>query len=833
MMRLIPRSVRGRLWSALGLLALAIVCISTLTWIALQRVDARLQDLHQQSLSQVAQAIDLSKRSSDLATSAPYLLNQRSNFLIQQEGEKLLDVLARVRDEWPTSATTETDRAALTTLTTQMESGIRDLVKASQSLDNVQAVVRARVAALSTLRERVTVQVEDDTTPAQERLTWWTLHSMNADALNAAYADNLIGVGEEQRHYQRKAQLASDGQMSFQQALYLNRLNELVRGDVGIFELRRRELDFTLDAQNALFRIRRDANHINELATDFARRAEAVLTAERSSSSRTIQFTRVSVAAISLAALGLALVAALYVSRYVAFNVGRVSEAMVRLANGDRSSVLPRRLGGDDEIGDLFRSFRSFRANALRLDRSNRQLDQRNALFEKVFANITDGIAITDSTGKLTASNPAFERILGVGNLQGSFVDWLYHSAFGRSAKDAGLSVQHRGHLVLNSAQGDVLEIRASRLPDEGRVWLISDVTEQHKVAQRVAQIDRIELLGKLAGDTAHDFANILSTIRTHAHLLSDTTSAPQNVSAIENAVDYGAALTDRLLAFARKQPLSPEVFDLNALVEGMVELVEIGLKPKVRLKVVPADAPLHVRADPGQLESAILNLVLNSNNAIQKSGSIQITLAKTKDGHAQIAVSDTGAGMSKSIQEKAIQPFFTTRAGDGGTGLGLSIVYGFINQSGGKLDIDSQDGKGTTVTVSLPCADARASAPQPDFAGLALVVDDSETDRQVTTQALRDLGYQVSPYATANDALQAARRDHFDLIVSDFDLGGIQDGLDVLTTSKTQNPAAQHILISGKSSLNDHRGSDIMFVEKPVSAARLSTVLKKNRETI
>ncbi len=829
-MRLVPRSVRGRLWTALGLLALAIVCISTLTWIALQRVDARLQELHQQSLGQVAQAIDLSKRSSDLATSAPYLLNQRSNFLIQQEGQKLLDVLTRVREEWPTSGTADADRALLTSLTFEMESGIVDLVKASQSLDQVQAVVRARVAELSTLREDVTLRVEDESTQAQERLTWWTLHSMNADALNAAYADNLIGVGEEQRHYQRKAQLAIAGPMTNAQTTYLNRVNGLVQGDTGVFELRRQELGLTLDAQNALFRIRRDANHINELATDFAKRAEAVLTEERSSSSNTIQFTRASVAAISLAALCLALVAALYVSRYVAFNVGRVSEAMVRLANGDRSSVLPRRLGGDDEIGDLFRSFRSFRANALRLDRSNRQLDQRNALFEKVFANITDGIAITDSTGKLTASNPAFERILGVGNLRGSFVDWLYQSAFGSCAKDAGLSVQHRGHLVLKSAKGDVLEIRASRLPDEGRVWLISDVTEQHRVAERVAQIDRIELLGKLAGDTAHDFANILSTIRTHAHLLHDAQSETTNVSAIENAVDYGAALTDRLLAFARKQPLSPEVFDLNTLIEGMVELVEIGLKPNVQLEVVPADAPLHVRADPGQLESAIFNLVLNSNNAIEDAGTIQITLSKTDDGHAEIVVSDTGSGMPKSVQSKAIQPFFTTRAGDGGTGLGLSIVYGFINQSGGKLDIDSQVGKGTTVTVSLPRAEDPAGATIQSFAGRALVVDDNDNDRRVTAQALTDLGYRAKTYATAEDALQAAESDDFALIVSDFDLGGAQDGLDVLTATKKHAPLARHILISGKSSLRDLQASDVLFVEKPVSAACLSAVLNADK---
>ena len=162
-MPLVPSSVRGRLWTALGLLALAIVCISTLTWIALQRVDARLQDLHRQSLAQVAQAIDLSKRSSDLATSAPYLLNQQSNFLIEQEGEKLLGILERVREEWPTSSTAETDRAALTALTVEMQNGIRDLVIASQSLDQVQAVVRARVADLSTLREDVTLRVEDQT----------------------------------------------------------------------------------------------------------------------------------------------------------------------------------------------------------------------------------------------------------------------------------------------------------------------------------------------------------------------------------------------------------------------------------------------------------------------------------------------------------------------------------------------------------------------------------------------------------------------------------------------------------------------------------------------
>ena len=830
MISLLPRSVRGRLWAALGLLSLAIICISFLTWVALQRVDARLQDLHQQSLTQVAQAIDLSKRSSDLATSAPYLLNQRSNFLVQQEGEKLLDVLERVRRDWPTSDTADADRAAVVDLTYDMEGGIRDLVKASQSLDQIQSSVRARVADLSTLREVVTRQIEDQTTETEELLAWWTLQSMNADALNAAYAGNLIGVGEEQRHYQRQRQLAVGSIKTAEQNAYMQNLDGLVLGETGVFELRREELDVNLNAQNALFRIRRDANRINQLASDFAKQAEAVLTEERSSSSSTIQFTRFAVAGVSLAALALALVAALYVSRYVAFNVGRVSEAMVRLAKGDRSSVLPRRLGGDDEIGDLFRSFRSFRANALRLDRSNKLLDQRNALFEKVFANISDGIAITDPAGKVTASNPAFARILATDRISGSLVDWLYSSSFGRSAAETKLSVQHRGHLVLTSEDGQIVEMRASRLPDEGRVWLVSDVTEQRKVAERVEQIDRIELLGKLAGDTAHDFANILSTIRTHAHLLKEEKlDQTENLDAIENVVDYGASLTDRLLAFARKQPLLPEVFDLNALVEGMVELVEIGLKPSVDLEVVPAKVPLLVRADPGQLESAIFNLVLNSNHAIETAGIIRIEITKADKDFAEISIVDTGSGMSNSTQKKAIQPFFTTRASTGGTGLGLSIVYGFINQSGGKLEIVSEEGKGTTVRVALPLVEHHSKTVQIANGQRALLVDDNADDREVTEQALKNLGYTARICKTAEDAVLAMETEVFALVVSDFDLGKGQSGIDILTSAQELFPEADRILISGKSSLNGTPANGMHFIEKPVTDASILRVLRQS----
>lgn len=826
------RTVRGRLWAALGLLSLAVLAASAVTWLALQRVDARLQDLHQETLSQVAQALDLSKRSADLATSAPYLLNQRSNFLIEQEGAKLLTVLDRVRADWPQTRFGESSNdVPVSDILDSMAAGVTDLVAASSLLDGLQAEIRGRTAMLGRLRD---IASEAIASPGDDavRLIWWSLQSMNADALNAAYAGNLIGVGEEQRHYLWQKNTLSEAQLNDDQTAFLSSLENSVWGATGIFELRRQELSSNLDAQNALFRIRHDANRVNNLASDYAEQAEGFLARERDASSSTIRVTRISVTAISAISLVLALTAALYVSRYVTFNVSRVSAAMVRLANGDRASVLPRRIGGNDEIGDLFRSFRSFRANALRLDRSNRQLDQRNALFEKVFTNISDGIAITDPSGRVTACNPAFTKILHlpVGTSEpGSFVDWLYASSFASSALRNDLRSDHRGFCELVSSNGQVLEIRASKLPDDGRVWLLSDVTERRKMSDRLQQIDRIETLGKVAGDTAHDFANILSSIRTHAHLMETQKEAESSASldAINNAVDFGSSLTDRLLAFARKQSLTPERVDLNALIEGMTDLVEISLKPNVTLQVSLPAKPLHVLVDPGQLESALFNLLLNANNAVEDAGSIQVSLEYSEPDQARILIQDDGQGMSEDVLARAIEPFFTTRGGEGGTGLGLSIVYGFIRQTGGHLNIDSKTGGGTQIEILLPIAEAEMAIAGATVPKTSLLVEDDPITRKAVKSALERHGFEVTTRTTGPDALALLVDHRFDLVLSDLDLGNDVDGLAVINAVRHIAPSTKTIMMSGKSSGARTLASHTNFIEKPVTFEKLSEALE------
>lgn len=827
------RTVRGRLWAALTLLSVAVLSASAVTWVALQRVDARLQDLHQETLSQVAQAIDLSKRSSDLATTAPYLLNQRSNFLIEQEGAKLLTVLDRVRTDWPETRfdSAQDPQTPVSDILDSMTAGVSDLVAASRSLDTLQAQLRERTVVLGVLRNTATTATASPDGDDAARLIWWSLQSMNSDSLNAAYAGNLIGVGEEQRHYLRQREALNEVPLNAQQEVFLQQLEGAVWGVTGIFELRRLELSSNLEAQNALFRIRHDANRINELAGEYAGQAEAFLAGERVASSRTIWGARMSVAAISAVSLALAMTAAIYVSQYVTFNITRVSAAMVRLANGDRASALPRRLGGKDEIGDLFRSFRSFRANALRLDRSNRQLDQRNALFEKVFTNISDGIAIADATGRVTARNPAFLKILKLSDDSAeaaSLVDWLHQGRFAEAAQGIDLRHDHRGHCELVSSDGQVLDIRASKLPDDGRVWLLADVTERRKMSDRLQQIDRIETLGKVAGDTAHDFANILSTIRTHAHLLETRghDDASESLDAIGNAVDFGASLTDRLLAFARKQNLTPEVVDLSALIEGMADLVEIGLKPNVTLDIALPMMPLQVRVDPGQLESALLNLLLNANNAIEDVGHIKVTLDQLGTDQARILIEDDGHGMPLDVLDRAIEPFFTTREGEGGTGLGLSIVYGFIRQTGGYLNIESAAGHGTQIEVLLPLAVADQVHKHLPSANACLLVEDDPKTRASVEKLLVELGFDVTTSDTGHEAMMLLKHNQFDLLISDLDLGGTIDGLDLVEAAGWGPHHVKTIIMSGKSSAKKGVPEHTAFIEKPVTSNTLAQAL-------
>jgi len=836
---LLNPDIRQRLWITLTLLTMSTIFVGGIAWYALDRAGTRLERLHSKTLTQVARALNLSKQSSDIATSAPFLLSLKSPYQIEREGRALLATLEPVLTAWPSvearaQSPIDTYEVEIATTVQQMKSAIVDLVAAAEKLTvelDATLALNTRLARFETAYYRLST---DENRPGAERRIWLALQGMANELDGAGRAQNLPAVGEHQRNFQQMGRIFNEaGALEIQTDAYRT-LVDVSSGAQGVFQVRRRELSHRLESQNALFRIRYNAGVISDLAAKFARNAEGFLSEERHKTAISIDFAKAVILIVGVASVAIALPSAIFVSGYVTGNIKAISDAMLRLAQGDRSTELRRKPVADDEIGKLQHSFRVFRANALRLDRSNRQLHQKNALFEKMFANISEGIAITGDTGHLTAANPNFTDVLRIDpdllKSRPSIDEVMQHSEFAAAAVAAGIKAGFQGFAELQNDAGQALEVRCSRLPDGGGIWLFSDATERRQMDNRLRQIQHIESLGKVTGEVAHDFGNVLSTITANIHLLdtgSEKISAKTLLQRIENATDIGISLTQRLLAFARKQRLMPEVVELNELVDGLTDLVGIGLKDGVTLCADLANDTLCVRVDPGQLESAILNLCLNASQAIEGQGEIRISVGKSGDDMAMVAVTDTGCGMDESVVSRSLEPFFTARKDGQGTGLGLSMVYGFIKQTGGDIQIDSTPGKGTRVRLFLPLEKAEKGMPQAMQKGRVLVVEDDVAELALATGLLQKLGYQVTQARSFSEAKSALKTmPQFDVVLTDLHLDQGHSGWDIARHCLSATDS--RIIVASGRMPETHPFSDgqeprVTCLQKPLTLDRLS----------
>ena len=833
-------SIRLRLLLALGALAAATIMVGTLSWYALSRANSDLEKLHNQTLIEVTSAMALSKRSNDMTTSAPFLLGLKSPYLIHAEAEGLLAAIERIRQQWPQESGRATRRQlSVVEPLRQLELAVNDLIGAADNLDQERSKVLVQRASLSALSQKVQIGVLIADMSEGERQIRVLIRSLINTLSGAAYSDSLPGLGEFQRKYTTlvSALVLQSAQGEMQDAM--QQMQAMTSGPEGLFTIRRKELDQNLVAQNALFRIRYNSSLIGDMALEYAQNAEDFLSQKRKETASSIRFAKLVILTVGIASVTLALLSALFVSGYVTGNIKAISGAMQRLAQGDRSTKLPRPDGAMDEIGILLQSFRVFRANAMRLDRSNKQLNQRNTLFEKVSNNISDGVAIIDSDGCLTAANPSFTSVLQLpeGTLDHNFdmTEILAASMFSESARAQKLGCEFNKHAELQSADGYVIEVRCSRLPDGGGVWMFSDVTERRKIEERLGQIQRIESLGKVTGEVAHDFANILSTISGNLHLLETKPSGADSTGIlrrISSAVEIGTSLTQRLLAFARKQHLTPERTELNALVAGLEDLVSIGLKEGVTLTANMTPDELFVQVDPGQLESAILNLCLNSNQAINSSGTIDITVKAGLGNTAEIIIADDGCGMAEETLKRAMEPFFSARSDGMGTGLGLPSVYGFAKQSGGELQIESAVNVGTTVRLTFPLVAAGPEiATRTDAKMRVLLVEDDPENLASVAQLLRGMGHdvdQASLFDVAQERLEGP--DRYDLLLSDIHLDNGNSGWQLIEHSLKRAPQTKLIAMSGRLPLHhvitERYAGKVASLSKPVTAEKLAAAL-------
>jgi signal transduction histidine kinase/CheY-like chemotaxis protein len=357
------------------------------------------------------------------------------------------------------------------------------------------------------------------------------------------------------------------------------------------------------------------------------------------------------------------------------------------------------------------------------------------------------------------------------------------------------------------------LEERAEALSD-AYAELQVQVEERARAEDQLRQAQKMQALGQLTGGIAHDFNNLLTVIQGSADILRrpglDESKRVRFAEAIIQTTGRAAALTAQLLAFARRQPLKPEVIDLNQKIRAMTELLDRTLGERVRVATELAPGACPIEADPAQLEAAILNVAVKARDALTVGGTLTIRTAReTLDDGAQPAMAlsftDTGSGIDEHALGRVFEPFFTTKAVGKGTGLGLSQVYGFATQSGGDVRLASRLGQGTTLTLILPCSERVQEAPieaerRPETRrrdGRVLVVDDNEDVGIFAETLLEEIGYKVSRASSGEEALEAARRQAFDLVFTDVVMPGMS-GLQLADALREEMPALPVILTTG-----------------------------------
>jgi signal transduction histidine kinase len=386
---------------------------------------------------------------------------------------------------------------------------------------------------------------------------------------------------------------------------------------------------------------------------------------------------------------------------------------------------------------------------------------------------------------------------------------------------------------------------------------IIRDITERERVEEQLRQAQKMEAVGQLTGGVAHDFNNLLTIILGNLQLIAERSEDPSVEVMAESAINAsmrGSKLTQRLLAFSRKQTLAPAVIEVDRLVAGMTDLMRRTLGETIEIEAAGDDDLWICEADPSQLENAILNLALNARDAMPDGGKLIIETANVKLGEAddaawndvppgdcvRVSVSDTGAGMSGEVIDHVFEPFFTTKDVGAGSGLGLSMVHGFINQSGGHVAIDSTEGVGTTVNLYLPRSSKTRATAQPSTkkkdpmsqGEKVLVVEDDPGVRELTIHMLADLGYDTFEAADGKEAIEVLQRTPgIHLLFSDVGLPGGMSGIDIAREAIKILPNIKILFTSGYADdvLSRHSGIDVNaeLVHKPFRKEELAQKLR------
>ncbi|KRQ01570.1 histidine kinase [Bradyrhizobium yuanmingense] len=508
-------------------------------------------------------------------------------------------------------------------------------------------------------------------------------------------------------------------------------------------------------------------------------------------------------------------------------------------------------------------------------ERVERELRESAARLRAVVDTAVDGVILIDSAGTVLQFNPACERLFKyeADEVLGKNVKMLMpdpyrseHDGYIRNFVTTGdKKIIGIGREVVGRRKDGTtfpMELSVGEAKQGGSsifVGMIHDLSDRKRTEAQLIQAQKMEAVGQLSGGIAHDFNNLLTVIVGNAEYLAEQLLSRADLKRLAvdicSAGERGAELTQRLLAFSRKQLLRPVETECDKLLDSMHKLLRRTLREDIEIATHTDPALRHAFADPAQLESAILNLVLNAQDAMGSGGRLTISAANASldagdhNAHPEvgpgeyivIAVTDTGSGMPKRVLERAFEPFFTTKQVGKGSGLGLSMVYGFVKQSNGHITIYSEPGLGTTVRIYLPAVLAKtqdvplAVEKEATQSGseTVLVVEDDPFVRSYAVMSLESLGYKVVSAVDGKEALQTlAAPLHIDLLFTDVVMPGGVNGWELAGLARKERPELRVLLTSGYAletlAANGHVRQGALILEKPYRKAELARLVRE-----
>jgi PAS domain S-box-containing protein len=560
--------------------------------------------------------------------------------------------------------------------------------------------------------------------------------------------------------------------------------------------------------------------------------------------------------------------AALYFRRVVDNEPERwiqVSAVPLRESSGEVSGAVTVLQDATDELR-IQRELQASEARARKLNETlEAQVAERSAERDRLWNLSQDMLARADYVGMMSAVSPAWTQVLGWSEtdlLSRGYASFMHPDDISPTLRAIGRMAETRQPTRFENrfatADGGWRSIEWTVAPEADGLNFIAvgrDVTlartrenELSLAQEQLRQSQKMEAMGQLTGGVAHDFNNLLMPIIGSLDVLVRREVGDERerrlIDGALQAAERAKTLVQRLLAFARRQPLQATSVDLRDLIQNMAGLVDSTSGPDVQVHALLAENLPPAKADPNQLEMAILNLAVNARDAMPAGGVLTLSASREAilpDSRAnlppgdyiRLSIADTGAGMDEATRARAVEPFFSTKGVGKGTGLGLSMVHGLASQLGGELTIDSAPGEGTTVSLWLPVSQDRPNlevavdshGPRRAAAGRALLVDDEDLVRMATADMLMDLGYEVIEAASGPEALHLIENGLApDLVVTDHLMPGMS-GADLARQVQSRSPEVPVLIISGYAEA-EGLPADLARLTKPFRNAELAAKL-------